>query len=734
LLATDDSWFRPVALHFGPDGCLYVVDWYNAIISHNEVPRSDPRRDKVRSRVWRIRHESMKRATPVDLTRVASNELVAHLDAASTWEARAAWHQLVDRGAKELVPELRRVLDDSKARPETRILALWSLESLGGLTEGPLHHATLGDPSLEREAVRASVASPNKIRLAHHLMGWPTPRTRRVRFEMIEAFGATMRNDHGGLLELFVVSQPPRFGDTSDDRYVEFERSLIRVAFEKNVPSLWASTAWPDAMGDEHALDEGRALFALALGGVEGAKLLTALRPLTTRSLTTDELALLAAHVELPEVRTTVETLLADPKRRERVIDELLARGRDFDATPIAALVVSALEASLVEGANDARKDRLIRATSTWRLEPLVAAVEALASDPTEPLARRSKALSALMEHGKQRAELCAELARAALPGEELQRSAALALAALKNDEAARLLFETWRSFSPVLKRSALDELSSNDSGARVLLAALERDDVDARELDAELVERLRKVGAGSHALAKLDAELARRATPTLACFGGNDDGLDTDLTLAPPFTLEAWVELAEPITNADGILGRAGSADFNFADRRFRFYGGPRLGDLAIAKRALEPETWSHVAATCDATGAIVLYLNAEADAHGACPLDASFAGLDVARTSPDEGTRGRIAELRVWKRAKSALEIGNDFRRRTDALESRGESSSRSTDRRCSTPSRRASSTSASRAPARSRRAAATPRRAATCSRARASSATRSRTKARS
>ncbi|MCE9595166.1 MAG: hypothetical protein K8S98_13350, partial [Planctomycetes bacterium] len=47
LLATDDSWFRPVALHFGPDGCLYVVDWYNAIISHNEVPRSDPRRDKV---------------------------------------------------------------------------------------------------------------------------------------------------------------------------------------------------------------------------------------------------------------------------------------------------------------------------------------------------------------------------------------------------------------------------------------------------------------------------------------------------------------------------------------------------------------------------------------------------------------------------------------------------------------------------------------------------------------
>src|SRR5206468_13114041 len=31
-----DPWFRPVAIQFGPDGCLYIVDWYNKIISHNE--------------------------------------------------------------------------------------------------------------------------------------------------------------------------------------------------------------------------------------------------------------------------------------------------------------------------------------------------------------------------------------------------------------------------------------------------------------------------------------------------------------------------------------------------------------------------------------------------------------------------------------------------------------------------------------------------------------------------
>src|SRR5438105_2480632 len=58
-----DPWFRPVAIQFGPDGCLYIVDWYNKIISHNEVPRNHPERDKTRGRIWRVRHESQPART-----------------------------------------------------------------------------------------------------------------------------------------------------------------------------------------------------------------------------------------------------------------------------------------------------------------------------------------------------------------------------------------------------------------------------------------------------------------------------------------------------------------------------------------------------------------------------------------------------------------------------------------------------------------------------------------------
>jgi len=54
FLSTDDPWFRPVDLQWGPDGALYVADFYNRIIGHYEVPLTHPGRDRERGRIWRI--------------------------------------------------------------------------------------------------------------------------------------------------------------------------------------------------------------------------------------------------------------------------------------------------------------------------------------------------------------------------------------------------------------------------------------------------------------------------------------------------------------------------------------------------------------------------------------------------------------------------------------------------------------------------------------------------------
>ncbi len=54
FLVSDDPWFRPVDLEIGPDGALYVADFYNRIIGHYEVPLTHPGRDRERGRIWRI--------------------------------------------------------------------------------------------------------------------------------------------------------------------------------------------------------------------------------------------------------------------------------------------------------------------------------------------------------------------------------------------------------------------------------------------------------------------------------------------------------------------------------------------------------------------------------------------------------------------------------------------------------------------------------------------------------
>jgi hypothetical protein len=54
LLRSSDPNFRPVDLQFGPDGALYVLDWYNPLVGHMQHSLRDPNRDHIHGRVWRI--------------------------------------------------------------------------------------------------------------------------------------------------------------------------------------------------------------------------------------------------------------------------------------------------------------------------------------------------------------------------------------------------------------------------------------------------------------------------------------------------------------------------------------------------------------------------------------------------------------------------------------------------------------------------------------------------------
>ena len=122
--------FRPVALRLGPDGCLYFVDWYNKIISHNEVARNHPDRDKKRGRIWRVHPSDFKPFEVPDFTKLTGDELIAKLGGENTTQSHLAWQAIGDRQRKELAPKLKNVIPDKSQSAAKRIAALWALESL----------------------------------------------------------------------------------------------------------------------------------------------------------------------------------------------------------------------------------------------------------------------------------------------------------------------------------------------------------------------------------------------------------------------------------------------------------------------------------------------------------------------------------------------------------------------------------------------------------------------------
>ncbi|MGY8696195.1 MAG: DUF7133 domain-containing protein, partial [Verrucomicrobiia bacterium] len=240
-MKSKDDWFRPVNMEFGPDGCLYVADWYNKIISHNELPRNHPERDKNHGRIWRIRHESQKPGKIPNLYEASNSDLVSHLKGPSLWEKRAAWHQISDRGAEELIPQLAKLVSDNREDVITRIHALWSLEGLHHFDTRLMDSLTRSsDDDLRREAIRSLASfdiSPSQM--AGYLkdaINDPNVMVRSQALRTLADFGKANRETIDILVN-FCRQEIP--GDAMGGPYErKFERFLARMALEQYEPEL----------------------------------------------------------------------------------------------------------------------------------------------------------------------------------------------------------------------------------------------------------------------------------------------------------------------------------------------------------------------------------------------------------------------------------------------------------------------------------------------------------------
>ncbi|MCE9547857.1 MAG: HEAT repeat domain-containing protein, partial [Planctomycetia bacterium] len=142
LLRSSDPTFRPTDVKFGPDGALYVIDWFNPLIGHMQHSLRDPKRDHSHGRIWRITATGRPLVKPVQ---IAGEPIPVLLDLLKTYEDRTRYRvrrELWERKTADVMaalPTWIAGLDQKDPEYQRHLLeALWMHQAHNVIDEGLL--------------------------------------------------------------------------------------------------------------------------------------------------------------------------------------------------------------------------------------------------------------------------------------------------------------------------------------------------------------------------------------------------------------------------------------------------------------------------------------------------------------------------------------------------------------------------------------------------------------------
>lgn len=244
FLSCDDPWFRPVDLKLGPDGALYIADFYNCIIGHYEVPLTHPRRDRERGRIWKVYYVGDGRELPEieDLTQLDIEQLGERLGSSNLTVRLLATEVLAARGQEGfrlewLIPE------QSEPAVYRRAHALWIAERVlpGGLADELLAPLLTDAAALVR--VHALKALAERAAWESRPIDWHarvaaalTDSEPLVRRAAADALGRHPRSDHlPELLKLWIETPP------DDTHLIHVVRMALRD--QLRLQESWATAA-----------------------------------------------------------------------------------------------------------------------------------------------------------------------------------------------------------------------------------------------------------------------------------------------------------------------------------------------------------------------------------------------------------------------------------------------------------------------------------------------------------
>lgn len=459
FLASTDAWFRPVNFYTGPDGAIYLVDYYRLMVEHPEWTSThthdspDLYKGEDRGRIYRITPEpSLPRPGRIRLGEASTEQLVQQLASPNIWWRRTAQRLLVDRGNADAAEPLTRLLESSQSAV-ARLHALWTLNGLAKLEAHHLERA-LGDPEA---GVRENAILLAEARLSDHpgiveqLLKMDRDPNDRVQFQLLLTLGGIDSRESR-------AAQHRLLANNIDDPWMQI---AALSASSDRAPQLFRSAA---AFTGEHT--DARARLFHQIGAVIGARrktveirqvLTTLLRSSNAGSSWWRAASLDGLAQGLGVSRQTSPPASNDVRASTNLGGDLLLRVFDRSDADVRRAALRVLAATGLPP----------------RAAPLLRRAAATAQARDKDPALRADSIGLLALGDPQANEALFKALIDPKQPEPVQAAAVRALARVKGAAIGTYLIERWKSMTPAVRVEAADAMFLDPERPKQLFEAI---------------------------------------------------------------------------------------------------------------------------------------------------------------------------------------------------------------------------------------------------------------------
>jgi putative heme-binding domain-containing protein len=479
VIKTQHLAFRPIDVKMGPDGAIYIADWYNPIIQHGEVDFRDERRDHTHGRIWRVSAKGRKPLQTAIPKEVNGYQLLALLKEPEEWTRQSAKIMLKHRHAQGenvevMLQRWLAGLQDTDPNYEHHLLeGLWVCECIENYTEGLgliQQLAKSKDHRVRASAIRVvshwrTRLHPEGQKIARRLLQMAAnDQHPRVRLEGVRGLAA-VGTENAAQDAANVLAKPM-------DRFLDF--ALWQTMRDLSLTWLPAVKEGKDVFGDVERL-------TYALKAVNSPDVVPTLLSLIQEDKLpanrVDEVLNLIAQLGGANELGAIYAIIIDEKsklasvRKAALLDSLVETSRLKKVLPAGDL---AQLARLAEGPDARLIASVLRAAGAWKQGSVQPMMLRAALTPNAPPELRAAAIDALAMLGGDASQ--ANLANLGSEEKSIElRQRAIGAVALHDVELAaqltmKLLAEAPQGVDPA---NAIAPLLSNQEGQAAMTAAL---------------------------------------------------------------------------------------------------------------------------------------------------------------------------------------------------------------------------------------------------------------------